>query len=114
MTMFLSVAITSAAEPFLTPTAILSQSSVAHAVEPVLNPPVRSREPQQSPWTDSFTIKARDSEYDLGFDRLAYPALSSKPKNLGTALPVRSQILAQRRRHLNGALLDAAMALVIL
>ncbi len=51
--------------------------------------------------------------YDLGFDLLAYPALSGEPKNLGTSFPVRSQVFAQRRRYLNGALFDAAMSLVI-
>jgi hypothetical protein len=51
---------------------------------------------------------------DLSFDLLAYPALSGEPKDLGTTLPARSEVLAQSRCHLDGALLDAAVALVFL
>jgi hypothetical protein len=56
---------------------------------------MRSAEPEQSPWTSFFTIKASDSEYDLRLDLLADPALSGKPKDLCTARPVRLQILTQ-------------------
>ena len=75
------------------PTGILSQCSIAHAVEPVLNSPVSRVNPNSSDWTSSLTIKAGDSKYDLRFDPVAYPALSGKPKDLVTAFPVRSQIL---------------------